>query len=636
MIKLKNLFSPIMIGNVEIRNRIELAPVTDNYGVDDLVTERMKAFYEERAMGGAGLINVGFFTVNYPPNPLGVGMYDDKCIPGLRELAEVCHEHGAKIGVELNFEEYYANKKGGPFELVGPSAVAVRKGKPVPRELTIEEIEQVVSQYGDAARRAREGGIDICHLIAHAGYPLSQFFSPLTNKRTDKYGGSFENRTRIIVEIIESIKKKAGNDYTITCRIGGQDFVPGGSTYEDNIKLAKLLESVGVAMLNVTTGWHDANVPFIPYYVPKGNWIYMAERVKQNVNIPVVTGTRILDPVLADKIIGEGKADLVYFARSLIADAYFPKKAMEGRFDEIVPCTSCCHCFDRWAETKPVTCQVNARAGYELVRSIVRTNIPKKVFVIGGGPSGMEAARVAALRGHQVTLFEKDKELGGALRAASAAPFKDGYEDLRQYLIKAIEKAGVEVKSSTEVDAEMVMAAKPDEVIIATGGVAVVPAIPGAEGNNVVTAVDLLINKLEVGKKVVVIGGGMVGCEAADYLHDQGREVVLVEMLGKIAVDVGRTLKWVVRQRMNSLGIKIVTSARAQEITDKGVQVLSGGSTHFYEADSVVLAVGTKGNNKLAGELAGKVKSMHKIGDCVESAKVAEAIESGFLVGSEI
>lgn len=636
MAKLKNLFQPIMIGNVEVRNRIEFAPVTDNFGVNDYVTDRMKAFYAERAEGGAGLINIGFFTVNYPPNPLGIGMYHDKFIAGIRELTSVCHSHGAKVGVELNFEEYLAKTPGGPFELIGPSDVVVRKGKPKPRPLTIEEIEQVVDQYGEAARRAREGGFDICHLIAHAGYPLSQFFSPLTNKRTDKYGGSFENRMRIIIEIIESIRKKAGNDYTITCRIGGQDFIPGGNTYEDNIRIAQLLESVGVAMLNVTTGWHDANVPFIPYYVPKGNWAYMAEGVKKHVNIPVVTGTRILDPILADKIIGEGRADMIYFARPLIADPYLPKKAMEERFEEIVPCTSCCLCFDRWAETKPICCQVNARAGYELERNITPADKPKNVYVVGGGPAGMEAARVASLRGHKVTLFEKSDMLGGALIAASAAPFKDGDEELRKYLIRAVSSAGVEVKLNTAVDAEMIAAAKPDEVIIATGGTPIIPAIAGVDGKNVVTAVDLLTGKAEAGNKVVVIGGGMVGCEAADYLHDQGKDVVLIEMLDKIAVDVGRTLKWVVRQRLNNLGIRILTGARAQEITDKGVRVEHKGSTEFYEAETVVLAVGIKENDQLASELGGMVTSLHKIGDCDRRARIFDAIESGFVVGAKV
>ena len=636
MTKLKNLFQPIMIGNVEVRNRIEFAPVTDNYGINDYVTERMKAFYEERAKGGAGLINIGFFTVNYPHNPLGIGMYDDKFIPGIRELTDVCHSHGAKVGVELNFEENLAKKPGGPFELIGPSDVVVRKGKPKPRPLTIEEIEQIVDEYGEAARRAREGGFDTIHLIAHAGYPLSQFFSPLTNKRTDKYGGSFENRMRIILEIIESIKKKAGRDCTITCRIGGQDFIPGGNTLDDTVKIAQLLESAGVAMLNVTTGWHDANVPFIPYYVPKGNWVFMAERIKKSVNIPVVTGTRILDPILADQIIGEGKADLVYMARPLIADPYLPQKAMEGRFDEIVPCTSCCLCFDKWAETKPICCQVNARAGYELERNIVPTDKPKKVFIIGGGPAGLEAARVAALRGHIVTLFEKDDTLGGALKAAAAAPGKDGDKDLRQYLCKAIQRVGVEVRLNTLVNADLVATENPSTVVVATGGLPIIPAIPGVDGKNVALAVDVLTGKKTVGDKVAVVGGGMVGCETTDFLREKGKEVTIVEMQEKIAVDVGRTIKWVIRQRLNNIGVKIVTGAQAEEITDRGLRVKRNGVSEVIAADSVVLALGFKENDKPYKELEDKVPELYQIGDCAQRGKIAEAIESGFVVGTRI
>jgi 2,4-dienoyl-CoA reductase (NADPH2) len=245
MKKLEHLLSPIKIGKMVVKNRVEFAPVTDNFGIDDYVTDRMIKFYEDRAKGGAGLINIGFFMVNYPHNPLGIGMYDDRFIPGIRRLTDACHAYGAKVGVELTFEENYATKRGGPFEAIGPSAVGTRPGKEVPRALTTEEIEEIVVQFGQAARRSVEGGFDAVHILGSAGYPIAQFASPLTNQRTDKYGGSFEKRLRLHTEIIESMRKAAGDDLVITWRMGGQDFMPGGNKLEDSIKIAQYLEKQG-------------------------------------------------------------------------------------------------------------------------------------------------------------------------------------------------------------------------------------------------------------------------------------------------------------------------------------------------------------------------------------------------------
>jgi len=639
MQKLKHLLSPIKIGKLELKNRVEFAPVTDNFGIDDYVTDRMIKFYEERAKGGVGLINIGFFTVNYPHNPLGIGMYDDKFIPGIRKLTDACHAYDAKVGVELTFEENYARKRGGPFEPIGPSAVGTREGRPVPRALTIAEIEEIVEQFGDSARRSVEGGFDAIHILGSAGYPLAQFASPLTNKRTDKYGGSFENRMRIHKEIIESMKKKAGDDLIITWRMGGQDFMPGGNTLDDSVKIAQYFEKQGVKLLNVTTGWHDSGQPFIQYFVPKANWIFMGERIRKNINIPVIVGTRVLDPIMADKIIADGRADMVYFARPLIADADLINKAAEGRFDDIVPCTSCCLCFDAWSRTEPIYCQVNARAGRELELNITPAKQKKKVFVVGGGPGGMEAARVAGLRGHKVTLFEKSNKLGGALNAAGSPSVKDGIGYFRDYLIKQMKKEGIEIRLNTEVDNTIIEKERPDAVIVATGATPIIPDIPGVTGKNVVLAADVMTGKKSVGKKVVIVGGGMVGCEVADFLHEEkGKtDITILEMLPKVAVDVGPTLRWVVRKRLNEFKIKIKTNARVSEITAKGVTSVCGGAAEVFEADTVVIAVGYEPWNKLVRAIEGKAGvSVEAVGDCDKVARIAEAVESGFRAGLKV
>jgi 2,4-dienoyl-CoA reductase (NADPH2) len=633
MPQLKYLLSPIKIGKMELKNRVEFAPVTDNFGIEDYVTDRMIKFYEDRAKGGVGLINIGFFTVNYPHNPLGIGMYDDRFIPGIRKLTAACHAYDAKVGVELIFEENYARKRGGPFEPIGPSAIGTRQGKPVPRALTIAEIEEIVEQFGDSARRSVEGGFDAVHILGSAGYPLAQFASPLTNQRTDKYGGSFEKRMRIHTEIIQSMKKAAGDDLVITWRMGGQDFMPGGNTLDDSVKIARYLEKQGVKLLNVTTGWHDSGQPFIQYFVPKANWIFMGECIRKNVNIPVIVGTRILDPIMADKIIADGKADMVYLARPLIADADLINKAAEGRFDDIVPCTSCCLCFDAWSRTEPIYCQVNARAGRELELNITPAKQKKKVFVVGSGPGGMEAARVAGLRGHKVTLFEKSDKLGGALHAAGAPSVKDGIGYFRDYLIRQMKREGIEIKLNTEVDNSIIEKERPDAVIVATGATPIIPDIPGITGKNVVMAADVLTGKKSVGSKVVIVGGGMVGCEVADFLHEEkGKtDITILEMLPKVAIEVGPTLRWVVRKRLNEFKIKIKTNARISEITVRGVTSVCAAATEVFDADTVVIAAGYEPCDKLARAIEGKAGvSVQVVGDCDKVAKIAEAVESGF------
>jgi len=533
----------------------------------------------------------------------------------------------------------YATKRGGPFEPIGPSAVTVRAGKPLPRALTIEEIEEIVEQFGDSARRSVEGGFDAVHILGSAGYPLAQFASPRTNQRTDKYGGSFENRLRIHTEIIQSMKKKAGDDLVITWRMGGQDFVPGGNTLDDTIKIAQYLEKQGVQMINITTGWHDANEPFIQYFVPKANWIFMGEQVKKNVNIPIIVGTRIVDPIMANQIIADEKADMVYLARPLIADAEFVNKAAEGRFDDIVPCTSCCLCFDAWSRTEPIYCQVNVRAGRELELNITPADQPKKVLVVGGGPGGMEAARVAGLRGHKVTIFEKSAKLGGALNAAGAPLVKDGIIYFRDYLIKQMNKEGVEIKLNTEVDNAIIEKERPDVVIVATGSKPIIPQITGIDGKNVVLAVDVLTGEVAVGNKIVIIGGGMVGCEVADLLAaEKGKtDITIIEMLPKVAIDVGPTLRWVVRKRLNDFKIVQKTNARVSEVTEKGVAYMCDESSEFIEADTVILAAGYESSNKLIGEIEGKVSvPVRVVGDCGKVARIAEAVEGGFRAALEV
>jgi len=638
--QLRRLFEPIKIGDMEVKNRIVMPAMLVGLGCDGRVTDRFKDFYAERARGGVGLIVIGLTPPLYsgPFLPGIVGVYSDELIPGLREFADLMHECGAKVATQISALGFLI-RDDGSTELVGPSDVTVdrRPDAPKPRPLTIDEIRRIVEAYGEGARRAREAGLDAVELNAIAGTGLiSHFLSAHTNKRTDGYGGDIENRARFLLECAESVKQKVGKDYPLLCRVSGADFMEGGNTLEDTKIVAPMMERVGIHAINVSTGWHEAPVPFIQMAVPRANWIYLAEGVKQVVKVPVIGGTRIPDPRLAEQTLAEGRVDMVYIARPLIADPEWPNKALEGRFDEIRPCIACSFCFDGLMEQSGIRCSVNARAGREAEYSIEPAKQRKKVFVVGGGPAGMEAARVAAMRGHDVTLADNQKQLGGQLLVAILPPHKEELGNLTRYLAGQMDKLGVKVKLGKEVTGRTVEEAKPDIVIVATGATPIVPDIPGVKGKNVATAIHVLTGRQEVGENVVIVGGGMVGCETAEFLAEKGKKVTILEMLGRIGADIGRTTRWVTIGRLRSLGVRMERNAKVEEIKESGVRASRDGGTEFFEADSVVLAVGMEPNRELARQLEKKVKALHIIGDSAEPGKVTEAIESALRVAREI
>ena len=638
--QLRKLFEPIKIGPMEIKNRIVMPAMGLNLGADGQVTDSFKAFYEERARGGVGLIVIGLA----PLLDLGpilssmVGVYSDELIPGLRQFADLMHKCGTKVAVQISALGVLP-KDDGSLELVGPSQVSVdrRPFVPKPRSLNVEEIERFVQAYGEGARRVRDAGFDAVEINAIAGTSLiCHFLSAHTNKRTDAYGGDIKNRAKFLLECIEIVKQRVGKDYALLCRVSGADFMEGGNTLEDTKIVAGMIERAGIHAINVSTGWHESPVPFIQMSVPRANWIYLAEGVKKVVHTPVIGGTRIPDPRLAERILQEGRVDMVYVARPLIADPEWPNKAKEGRFDEIRPCIACCSCFDGLPDGQSVHCSVNYRAGREVEYSIKPVKQAKKVFIIGGGPAGMEAARVAALRGHQVTLTDNKEQLGGQLLVAVQPPYKEELQNFIAYLARQMEKLGIKVHLREEVTSKIIEESKPDVVIVATGAQPIIPEIFGVSGNNVVTAIEVLSGRRQVGKKVAIVGGGLVGCETAEFLTQNGHQVTILEMLERIGVDIGRTTRWVTLGRLRELGVNMESNAKVEEITDKGVKVGRQGGNEFFEADSVVLAVGMKSNRRLAQELEGKLKRLYVIGDGAKPGKIAEAMESAMQVALEV
>jgi len=648
--KLEKLFQPCKIGLLKIPNRIVMVAVTTRYDFEE--SDRLAKFYAARAKGGVGLITTGALQTLYPGRKTGasrVNIHSDKDIPKLKEWVKAIHDNGSKAAAQLATYGYWS-KRGteGTAEDVGPSAIVLpREGihpvfslaeyLPRPRALTVEEILMIQEAIGDAALRAREAGFDAIEIQCVGGNILHRFTNPFTNIREDQYGGNVENRVRMIAETIAKVKQKVGNDFPIICRIPGLDMVPWGLGLSRWQEIAPHIEKAGVHALSVYPRWMETREPLPQMCVPRNAFVYLAKGIKQVVHVPVIACVRINDPLDAEQIIATGQADLIGMGRPLVADPDLPNKAKEGRLEDINLCTACCRCYDDVASDKFMRCSVNARAGREGETIVKRAKKAKKVFIIGGGPAGMEAARVAALRGHQVTLFETKDKLGGQLLCAIVPPYKDEWNSTIRYLTTQLEKLHVEVRMNTRCTAKDVEEGKPDVVMVATGAMPLIPNLPGMNGDPVVTAVDVLTGRKQTSQNVVIVGGGSTGCETAEFLAQKGKQVTILEMLPRIGADYGPMNRWVVIDRLIAAGIRLETGVKVEAVTEKGVKVLRAGLyPEFFEADSVVLAMGMVSNDEAARTLGGKVASVFKIGDALKPASVAEAIESGFKISLQI
>ena len=681
--RFQKLFEPGKIGTMEVKNRILLPALGLNFCTDKTVNERWLNFYEERARGGVGLMIVsagieytgekGYELLN-TSDKMGYipSLGHDKYLPGWQKLVDASHKHGAKIGVQIAHLGKYAHSSVlGGEQPVSPSAIQANMtvcglAGEMPRELTIPEMKLIQRNIANTVKRAREAGIDIVELNVCSGYLMREFLSPITNKRTDEYGGSVENRMRFLLELISKIQETVGKGYPLMVRLSANEFLPGGHTLNETTIVAQALEKAGLHAISVVGGGHETMVPLSPMAVPRGAFVYLAQGIKNVVSIPVVASARINNPIMADNILRDGQADFVAIARSIMADPDFPNKARDGRLDEIRPCIACNQgCFDLVFEWVPVTCMMNPRVGWEKERQVTPASKKKKVMVIGGGPAGMETAQVLALRGHTVSLYEKGDRLGGQVNLSAVPPGREEFANIPVYFGHQLNKLGVKVNLGREVNAELINQEKPDAVVVATGAAPLVPDIPGIKRDNVITAWDALQDKEPIGRRVVVLGGGSVGCETAIYLAKKGaidaetfifltsyaacdpqtafgltmkgnKDVTIIEMLPRIGQDFGKGNRWVFVGDIKRLGIKVITKAEVTAITDEGVKIKVGEQEQVIPADTVVLAVGSQPNNRLYEKIKDKVAEAHLIGDAQKPRKTLDAIHEGFEVACRI
>ena len=629
------LLEPGRIGKLELKNRIVMLPMGTRFGGDDgFVNQRILDYYEARAKGGAGLITIESTCIDFP---IGKGFKgemsidDDKFVPGLTKLAQVIKRQGAKAAMQLHHAGNDAALEfTGGLQPVGPSAIT-RPGYSLPRELTVSEIKELVARFARGAERAKKAGFDGVEIHGGNFYLIAQFLSPYWNKRRDDYGGTVENRARFLLETIKAVREALGPQFPLWCRLNGIEAeTEGGITIQETQEVAKMAQRAGVDAISVSAVGRGGHGPYAHLtMIPRtaGSLLPLAEAVKKVVTVPVIAAGR-LNADVGEKALRDNKADFIGMGRELIADPEIPNKIAAGRRDEIVPCIACYHCLNG----ATVVCAINPAAGKEQECILVTAEKPKKVMVVGSGPAGMEAALVAASRGHKVTLYEKDSRLGGQLLLAALPPEKgDKIEPLTNSLIARVRQAGVKVKVGTPATLKVVEETKPDAVIIATGTTPFIPNIPGIKSEKVVLASDVLTGKAKAGQKVVVIGGNLVGCEVADFLTEQGKKVTIVEMISALAT----TMPWIPRKelldKLANKGIALLTNMKAEEVTDKGLVVAGkDGAKKTIEADTVVVAAGARPDVQFFKEIEGKVPQVYLAGDCAEPpGGIKDAIAAG-------
>jgi 2,4-dienoyl-CoA reductase-like NADH-dependent reductase (Old Yellow Enzyme family)/thioredoxin reductase len=634
---LPSLFAPIKIKSLDLANRAVMPPMGTNLGNSDgTVSEANLAYIKRRARGGAGLIITEISSVH--PNgsaiPNELGAYDDRFIPGLKKIADAVHAAGSKAALQLHHagrESLYLLRE---KKAIAPSPIRSLVFGLTPREITREEIQEIIAAFGVAARRGMEAGFDAVEIHGAHGYLITQFLSALSNKRDDEYGGSFSNRSRFMIEVLQEVRKKVGPDFPISLRLSVEECIQGGYMFEDIQPILPNLVKAGADILHASLGTHGSpgGITSAPFEYQPGFNVWRAKKLKEIVNLPVIAVGRFTDPSLANEVIARGEADLVAFGRQYLADPDFLIKAREGRPEDIRKCIACNQgCIERLTlgEGK-IRCALNPETGQEIIYPQVPAGVRRNVWVVGSGPGGLTAAYEAVRLGHKVTLFEKEEKTGGQLNLASKAPFKDQYGVWASWLTSQAKKMGVAVRTGIEMTESMISEGDPEVVILATGGEQIKPDIPGINLSMVCNAWQVLGGAVPPGKHPVVIGGGLIGMETADYLCHKGTQVTLVEVLKRSPVLKITSHGYMLHTRLKEAGCRLLFGTVVKKIEESSVTVLIEDKEQILSpVDQVIIAVGLKPNDKLKEILQAKKIRHFIIGDALQPRRIIEATEEG-------
>ena len=640
MTRFKTLFSPFRIGTLELKNRIVMPPMATNFaGEDGFVNDRHIAYYVKRAKGGVGYItfeHTGILKQGRAfPN---MALIDsDQNIPSFRKLVKAIHQENGKILIQINHagRQTSASITGSP--IVAPSAIPCPVRKEMPQELSTEEIQKIIEAFGAAALRVKEAGADGVEIHMAHGYLINQFLSPFSNKRMDEYGGDVDRRMRMAIEVLRMVRNKVGPDFAVLCRISADEYVEGGLKIEDSREIAKALERNGADALHVSacvaaSGY--LNHP--PYYAEEGVFAHLAQGIKSVVGIPIIAVGRIRTPRLANQILEDNKANLISMGRALIADPNLPVKALQGKTEEIIPCISCNRCILS-IRKGALQCAVNPETGREEIFKLEKTKHPKKVWIIGGGPAGIKAAEIAAMRGHQVTLYEKDEKLGGRFLLAAIPPKKQVLKEFTDHLTGQLKKLPVKIILGKPFNLTSLRRGRPDIVIVATGAKPFFPPIDGLEETKAISVEEALSGNVHLGRKILVVGGGGIGAEVADHLSEEGKEVTLIEMREGIALDLVGHLQHFLNQRLREKGVQILTSTKVTRFEKEALWVETPQGVKKFEGfDSMVISLGSISNNDFLESLRGKVSDLYIIGDASKPREVMEALLEGEEVALKI
>jgi len=646
----KHLFQPYPFRTFEVKNRVVMPPMAIYIpGCEGFVRQRLIDYYEARAKGGVGYIVVNATVVSEPSgrsHPNQTRISNDKYIPGFKKLVDRIHAYDVPAALQL----YHAGRQRygiiAGLPTLSPSGIPDPVRKDPARAITVEEIHELIEEYAQAARRSQEAGFEAVEFHCAHGYLLAGFLSPFQNKRTDKYGGDVWGRTRIVREILERTREVVGDELVLQVRINGHDYVNGGNTLEDSKEIAKILVEAGAEVIHVSAGMAPSGqYTFLPAAIPPGHNVYLAEGIKAAVgpDVPVIAVGGIQDPVQAEGILAEGMVDFVAVGRALFADPEWPNKAREGRLDEIRPCLRCSKSAGVWPED--MRCTVNPAVGSEAEyeERLVPADNAKDVMVIGAGPAGMEAARTAALRGHSVTLVDKKDVLGGKIQLAMLPPDKEIQEEWLNYYRQELDRLDVQIELGSAVDLEDVEERDPDIVIVATGGVPLMPeGIEGVDHPKVVTSDDVLLGDVEVGENVAVVGGSSMGVETADFiLQDPRKRVLVVEMMHSILLDISHDAELALMDKLYKKDFREAVNTRVTAIRpDDGkldLYVERYGLPDVLKGfDTVVMAVGVEPDDGLGKALLERREHVYLIGDCAGPGDYRKAVHDAAHVALEI